>query len=185
MDLSGQLVEAPPTQSDQDRETDRDRETTAFGTPWGSYQFRRMPFGLCNVPATYFRLAQMLLQGMALPYLDDTCVHSRNLAEHFTTLQTVLEAFRKAGLKLQPKKCFLFKSKIEFLGHMVSKEGIVPVPQYTQVTRDWTMPETRGQVRTFLGKCGYYRRFVDHYSQHAKPLVDLIGGVKKGGPEVS
>jgi hypothetical protein len=47
------------------------------------------------------------------------------------------------------------------------------------------MPETRGQVRTFLGKCGYYRRFVEHYSQHAKPLVDLIGGVKKGDPEVS
>jgi hypothetical protein len=59
------------------------------------------------------------------------------------------------------------------------------VPQYTQVVRDWPMPETRGQVRTFLGKCRYYRRFVDHYSQHAKPLVDLIGGVKKGDPKVS
>jgi hypothetical protein len=68
---------------------------------------------------------------------------------------------------------------------MVSKEGIGLVPQYTQVIRDWPMPKTRGQVRTFLGKCGYYRRFVDHYSQHAKPLVDLIGGVKKGDPEVS
>jgi hypothetical protein len=145
----------------------QDREKTAFGTPWGSYQFRRLPFGLCNTPATYCRLVQMVLQGipysMALPYLDDTCVHSRNLAEHFTALQTVLEAFRKAGLKLQPKKCFLFKSKVEYLGHMVSKEGIGPVPQYTQVIRDWPMPETRGQVRTFLGKCGYYRRFVDHY----------------------
>jgi hypothetical protein len=118
-------------------------------------------------------------------YLDDTCVHSRNLAEHFTALQTVLEAFRKAGLKLQPKKCFHFKSKVEYLGHMVSKEGIGPVPQYTQVIRDWPMPETRGQVRTFIGKCGYYQRFVDHYSQHAKPLVDLIGGVKKWDPEVS
>jgi hypothetical protein len=80
----------------------QDREKTAFGTPWGSYQFKRMPFGLCNAPATYCRLVQMVLQGipysMALPYLDDTCVHSRNLAEHFTALQTVLEAFRKAGL---------------------------------------------------------------------------------------
>jgi hypothetical protein len=112
----------------------QDRDKTAFGTPWGSYQFRRMPFGLCNAPATYCRLVQMVLQGipysMALPYLDDTCVHSRNLAEHFTALQTVLEAFRKAGLKLQPKKCFLFKSKVEYLGHIVSKEGIGPVPQY-------------------------------------------------------
>jgi hypothetical protein len=122
---------------------------------------------------------------IALPYLDDTCVHSRTLAEHFTALQTVLQAFRKAGLKLQPKKCFLFKSKVEYLGHMVSKEGIGPVPKYTQVIRDWPVPETRGQVRTLLGKCGYYQRFVEHYSQLAKPLVDLIGGVKKGDPEVS
>jgi hypothetical protein len=74
---------------------------------------------------------------MALPYLDDTCVHSRTLAaEHFTALQTVLQAFRKAGLKLQPKKCFLSKSKVEYLGHMVSKEGIGPVPKYTQVIRN-------------------------------------------------
>jgi hypothetical protein len=122
---------------------------------------------------------------MALPYLDDTCVHSRTLAEHFTALQPVLQAFRKAGLQLQPKKCFLFKSKVEYLGHMVSKEWIGPVPKYTQVIRDWPMPETRGQFRTFLGKCGYYQRFVEHYSQHAKPLVDLIGGVKRGDPEVS
>jgi hypothetical protein len=112
-------------------------------------------------------------------------VFTVDLAEHFTALQTVLEAFRKAGLKLQPKKCFLFKSKVEYLGHMVSKEGIGPVPQYTQLIRDWPMPETRVQVRTFLGKCGYYWRFVDHYSQHANPLVDLIEGVKKGDPEVS
>jgi hypothetical protein len=94
----------------------QDRENTAFETPWGSYQFKCMPFGLCNAPATYCRLVHMVLQGipysMALPYLDDTCVHSRNLAEHFIALQTVLEAFRKAGLKLQPKKCFLFKSKV-------------------------------------------------------------------------
>jgi hypothetical protein len=66
----------------------------------------------------------LVLQGipysMALPNLDNTCVHSRTLAEHFTALQTVLQAFRKAGLKLQPKKCFLFKSKVEYLGHMVS-----------------------------------------------------------------
>jgi hypothetical protein len=117
-----------------------------------------MSFGLCNAPATYCRLVQMVLQGipysMALPYLDDTCVHSRNLAEHFTALQTVLEAFRKAGLKLQPKKCFLFKSKVEYLGHMVSKEGIGPVPQYTQVIRDWPMPETRGLLAACKTPCG-------------------------------
>jgi hypothetical protein len=162
----------------------QDREKTAFGTPWGSYQFRRMPFGLCNAPATYCRIVHMVLQGipysMALPYLDDTCVHSRNLAEHFTALQTVLEAFRKAALKLQLKKCFLFKSKVEYLGHMVSKEGIRTVPWYTQVIKDCPMPETREQVCTFLGKCGYYRRFVDHYSQHTKPSWTSLEKSKRG-----
>jgi hypothetical protein len=98
----------------------QDREKTAFGTLSGSYQFKRMPFGLCNAPATYCRLVQMVLQGipysMAFSYLDDTCVHSRNLAEHFIALQTVLEAFRKAGLKLQPKKCFPLQKQGRILG---------------------------------------------------------------------
>jgi hypothetical protein len=71
-------------------------------------------------------------------------------------LDRVLEAYEKAGLKLQPAKCQLFQREIEYLGHMVSAKGIAPVPGYVQVVKDWPMPTNRSEVRTFLGKTGYY-----------------------------
>jgi hypothetical protein len=97
---------------------------TAFATPWGLYQFKRMPFGLTNAPATYSRLMQIALAGvpttMALSYLDDTLVHSRDFPRHLAALRMVLEAHRRAGLKLQPEKCQLFKKRLEYLGHIVT-----------------------------------------------------------------
>jgi hypothetical protein len=140
------------------------RPKTAFATPWGTYHFKRMPFGLSNGPATYSRLMQLALQGIptsiALPYLDDTIIHTRNIDSHMAALSTVLKAHEDAGLKLQPSKCQLFRAQIEYLGHQVSKDGIAPVEDYVKIVREWPTPETRSQVRAFLGKVGYYRRFI-------------------------
>jgi len=164
-----------------------DREKTAFATPWGSYQFRRMPFGLCNGPSTYARLVQMVLEGIpytvALPYLDDTIIHSRNLDEHHRALTMVLEAHAKAGLRLQPSKCQLFRSEIEYLGHLVTADGLKPMEKYLKVVKDWPMPKTRSQVRVFLGKVGYYRRFIKDYAAIARPLTDLMMQNEKGDEE--
>jgi hypothetical protein len=155
------------------------RPKTAFNTPWGSYQFARMPFGLTNAPATYCRLVQMVLDGipheMALPYLDDTCVHSRDLLGHFKALRRVLQAHRQAGLKLQPSKCALFQKEIEYLGHVVTGEGIHPTQKYIKVVQDWPMPRTKSEARTFLGKVGYYRRFIQDYSAVAAPWTSVTG----------
>ena len=155
-----------------------DRVKTAFATPWGSYQFTHMPFGLCNAPSTYARLVQMVLAGipysMALPYLDDTIVHSRDLPSHFTALEKVLTANAQAGLKLSPAKCSFFKEQVEYLGHLVTAEGIQPLKAYTKVVREWPVPTTRTQVRAFLGKVGYYRRFIKDYSKIASPLTDML-----------
>jgi hypothetical protein len=107
---------------------------TAFATPWGLYQFKRMPFGLCNAPATYSRLMHIVLQHIpaeqALSYLDDTLVHSPDLQHHHKYLRNVLEAHRAAGLKLQPSKCHFFLKEVEYLGHMVSEKGN---PDYARV----------------------------------------------------
>jgi hypothetical protein len=89
-------------------------------------------------------------------------------------LNRVLEAYEKAGLKLQPAKCQLFQSEIEYLGHMVSAKGIAPVPGYVQVVKDWPMPTNRLEVRNFLGKTGYYRRFMENYAEIAGPLTDIL-----------
>ena len=154
-----------------------DREKTAFATPWGSYHFTHMPFGLCNAPSTYARLVQLVLAGIpyhvALPYLDDTIVHSRTLEQHFHDLDRVLTANGKAGLKLSPDKCLFFKDTVSYLGHIVSANGIRPMDEYIDVIRTWPVPNTRSKVRTFLGKVGYYRRFIKNYAAIAGPLTDL------------
>jgi hypothetical protein len=160
-----------------------DKVKTAFSTPWGTYHYNRMPFGLCNGPASYSRLVQIVLHGipgeMALPYLDDTIIHSTDAENHLSNLRKVLEAHRKAGLKLQPAKCQLFQSEVEYLGHVVGANGISPIPEYTKAVADWPLPTTRSEARTFLGKVGYYRRFIKDYSAIARPWTDVAGKAEK------
>ena len=156
---------------------------TAFATPWGSYQFKRMPFGLSNGPATYSRLMQLALHGIsatkALPYLDDTIIHSNGMKRHLKNLDLVLAAHARAGLKLQPSKCQLFQPQIEYLGHVISKEGRKPIEEYVKVVKEWPLPTNKTQVRGFLGKVGYYSSFIPDYAKKAKPWTDVLGGKKE------
>ena len=165
---------------------EKDREKTAFSTPWGLYQFKQMPFGLCNAPATYCRLVQKVLEGIplsvAIPYLDDTCVHSVDLEGHLRGLRQVLQAHADAGLTLQPAKCQLFRTEIEYLGHQISPQGIAVPPKYVQVVQDWPEPTSVKDVRVFIGKVSYYRRFIPGFSAIAAPLTDLIKQ-EKNAPE--
>ena len=166
---------------------DKDKPKTAFATPWGSYQFITMPFGLCGAPSTYARLVQLVINGnnipysVALPYLDDTVIHSKNFQEHLGALDQVLKAHHAAGLKLQPDKCQMFKDSIEYLGHIISERGIAPMDDYVKVVKDWPMPRTKNEARVFLGKTGYYRRFIKNYSALAAPLSDLTAKVEGRG----
>ncbi len=158
---------------------EQDKVKTAFSTPFGLYHFRRMPFGLTNGPASYSRLIQLALQDLptttAIPYLDDVIVHSAHLEGHVEDLRRTLEAHRQAGLKLQPDKCALFQTKVEYLGHVVSADGIQLVPDYVKLVQDWPVPTTRSEIRIFLGKVGYYRRFIQGYSGIAAPLHEQVG----------
>jgi len=151
---------------------------TAFATPWGLWQFKRMPFGLTNAPATYSRLMQLVLRDIpgneALSYLDDTLVHGATFRQHLTHFRHVLQAHREAGLRLQPSKCHLFRRQVEYLGHLVTGEGIKPVPTYLEIVQKWPVPQTVTEARAFLGKVGYYRRFIKGYGALAKPLTDAI-----------
>ena len=108
----------------------RDREKTAFTTPLGLYEFQRMPFGLCNAPATFQRLMQQCLSGhitdSLLVYLDDIIVYSPDFATHLRHLEEVFERLWKNGLKLRPDKCKLFHKQVKFLGHVVDKTGVSP-----------------------------------------------------------
>jgi len=156
-----------------------DRPKTAFHTPWGLWQFCQMPFGLTNSPATYSRLVQRVLEdvptSIALPYLDDTAVFSRSVSEHHDALRRVFDAFRKAGLMLQPEKCHVYRREVDYLGHTVSAEGIRPREAYLDAVKKWPLPKTIREWRTFLGKASYYRKFIPQFSRLAAPLYNLLG----------
>ena len=154
-----------------------DRAKTAFVTREGLFQFKVMPFGLCNAPATFERLMETVLAGLhwkiCLIYLDVIIVTGKTFEEMLQNLDSVFQKLSEAGLKLKPRKCHLFKQKVEFLGHIVSEKGVATDPKKTECIRSWPTPTCVKEVRSFLGLCSYYRRFIENFSQIAKPLHRL------------
>ena len=154
-----------------------DRHKTAFVTWRGLWEWRVMPFGLVNAPATFQRLMNIITSRlsplMCLVYLDDILVHSRTLDEHFDHLQAVFDVLRQAGLSLKASKCFWGMAEVQFLGHVVSKDGVRPDPEKVASIHQFDPSRGVSHVRTFLGMAGYYRRFIKDYSTIARPLHDL------------
>ena len=159
--------------------SETDREKTAFSAgPFGLFQFKRLPNGLCNAPSCYNRLIRLVLQGVgpeiALIFLDDVIVHSATFEEQLINLEIVLQAYQKAGLKLKPSKTHLFQEQVDYLGHRISQEGVGPIPDYVKIVQDWPEPSSLRDVRTFLGKVSYYRKFIRNYSAIASPLTAIL-----------
>ena len=148
---------------------------TAFTVdPLGFYKCERMPFGLTNTPATFQHLMENCLGKLHLSwciiYLDDIIVFSDSLREHLHRFRGVFAKLDKAGLKLKPNKCEFFKTRITYLGHIVSSDGIETDPKKVGAVKNWTIPKTVTDVRSFLGFTNYYRRFIRGYAKVAKPL---------------
>lgn len=164
---------------------EEDREKTAFCTRQGLHHFLRMPFGLCNAPGTFERLMETVLRGLqweqAVLYLDDIIVFSKNASQHLQRLENVLDRLKNAQLKLKVTKCQFFKKETEFLGHIVSADGVRTSSEKTEKVREMKVPTRLKDVRAFLGLTGYYRRFIKDYGQIAKPLHQLT---EKGQPFV-
>lgn len=177
----------------QVRVEEEDREKTAFTTPFGLFEWDRMPFGLCNAPATFQRLMQRCLGGQlmesTLVYLDDVIVYSPDFESHLQHLEKVFQAMEKYGLKLQPDKCHLLRREVKFLGHCVSSAGVAVDPEKVSAVREWKAPKTVRQVRSFLGFVGYYRRFIKDFSKIARPLNHLLAGTGRprgrGSPSIA
>ena len=157
------------------------KDKSAFTTHAGLFEFERMPFGLCNAPATFQRLMQAVLAGMewkfCFVYLDDILVCSRTLEEHLDHLQQVFNRLRKAGLTLKPKKCSFLQDQVIYLGHVISSKGIAPDPAKTQKVKDFPVPTDITKLKQFLGLASYYRRFIPGFAKLAHPLHSLT---KKG-----
>ena len=147
---------------------------TAFITPFGKYQFLRMPFGLCNAPSIFQRVIECVLRGcytFSSPYIDDIVVFSQSGEEHLHHLKEVLLALRKNGLTVKLGKCAFGKQKLEYLGHLIGGgEMAVPGHRATAMA-DFILPKTKRQLRAFLGAASYYRKFVSHFADHSSLLT--------------
>ena len=160
-----------------------DRAKTSFTTLFGLYEFTRMPFGLCNAPATFQRLMQVIFRKQMyqtmLCYLDDILIFSKTIEEHIQRLDEVFEILETNGLKLKRKKCCFLKESVIYLGHMIDKEGVSPDPNKIEVIQKWDIPRNIKELRAFIGFTGYYRKYVEKYAKIARPLHDLIINTNK------
>ena len=155
-----------------------DRHKTAFCTPDGGlYECLKMPFGLTNAPPTFQRNMNDIfkedLYKHVLIFLDDVLTFSKTPEEHLEHLEKVFIVLRKAGLRLKPKKCNLFRTEVHYLGHVINKEGIQPDPKKLAAVREWEPPTDVTGVRSFVAFCNYYRKFVQNFAEVARPLYLL------------
>ena len=162
-------------QLEMDPET---KHKAAFITQKGVYEWKRLGMGLRNSCASFQMVMSQVLRGLhwknMLVYVDDICVFSKNFDEHLIHLQQLFERLRSAGLTLKPTKCKFAAKQVKFLGHMISKEGIQVDPDKTKVIDTLPTPKTVKEVRSFLGMCNYYRRFIKSYSSITAPLTNLL-----------
>ncbi|GFY13558.1 retrovirus-related Pol polyprotein from transposon 17.6 [Trichonephila clavipes] len=160
-----------------------DREKTAFTSGQGLWQFKVMPFGLCNAPATFERLMETVLKGLTfeacLIYLDDVIIGGRTFEEHLQNIRKVLSKLSDANLKLNPSKCKFFQKEVNYLGHIISAEGVRTDPEKVSAVKNWKRPENLRELRSFLGLCTYYRKFVKGFSSIARPLHKLTESKQK------
>lgn len=174
LDLATGYYQVPMAESDVQK--------TAFLTPNGLFEFKRMPMGVCNGPACFQRLMSLVLQGLVgdqcMVYLDDIICFSKDFDDHISSLRSIFTRLADAGLTLKATKCVFFRKEVSFLGHIVSKQGVATDTKKVDSIKNCPAPASKTELRAFLGLSGYYRRFIRGYSEVAAPLYKLSGKEK-------
>ncbi|GJZ26593.1 putative reverse transcriptase domain-containing protein [Tanacetum coccineum] len=159
------------------RVRDEDIPKTAFRTRYGHYEFQVMPFGLTNAPVVFMdlmnRVCRPYLDKFVIMFIDDILIYSKTNEEHDAHLRLILELLKKEELYVKFSKCDFWLSKVQFLGHMIDREGIYVDPAKIESIKDWESPKTPIEIRQFLGLAGYYRRSIEGFSKIAKPMTKL------------
>jgi hypothetical protein len=156
----------------------QDQDKTTFTSPWGTFSYRVLPFGLCNAPTTFQRavigiFSDMINDSMEI-LMDDFTPYGVSFEKALKNLEKVLKRCIQSHLSLSTKKCHMMMSEGVVFGHFISSQGIQVDPSKIQVIKDLPIPKTQIDVRIFLGHAGYYRRFINFFSKIASPLFVLL-----------
>jgi hypothetical protein len=161
---------------------EKDIHKTSFVTPDRQYEFLKMPFGMVNAGATLVRAMREVLKDMECvhSYIDDIIVHTKTWEQHIQVLSELFLRLTKSGFTIRPTKCKLGEIEVEFIGHKLSYGKATPIENNIEKIRQAKRPETKTQVKSFLGLTGFYREYMPSYSTIAAPLTDLT---RKGQPQ--
>ena len=149
---------------------------TAITTPFGLFEFIRMPFGLRNAAQTFQRFIDQVLHGLEFVYvyIDDVLIASADPTQHKPHLQQVFACFEEHGIIINPVNCLLGVTELEFLGHRIDKDGIYPLPGKVQAIRDFPVPTSQRKLHEFLGLVNFYHRFIPRCAHILQPLNALL-----------
>lgn len=151
---------------------------SGFTTKWGTYTWQAMPFGLCSAPQTFQRAVTNILtpyiDDFVYVFIDDIIIFSKSLEDHKVHLEKVFQACRAANLRLKKSKCVFARTEVEYLGHVISAEGLLPNQRNTEKILKMPEPKSSKDVKVWLGTTGYYRRHIKGYAQVARPLTKLL-----------
>lgn len=170
LDLRSAFLQLPLSRESSDM--------TTFVCHRGSFRFLRCPFGLSNVPLAFSRLMDMVFEGIKNRfvhyYLDDIIISSETYEEHISHIKEVFERLRHSQLTLQPSKASFFQHQVVFLSHKIDRFGLSTDASNIDKVKQFPPPNRVRDIRSFLGLCNYYRRFILNYAKIAKPLQDLV-----------
>ena len=155
---------------------------TAVITPFGLFEFVRMPFGLRNAAQTFQRFMDQVLRGLtyAYNYIDDLLIASKDPEEHKNHLRMVFERLQDHGILINPSKCELGVPQLQFLGHQIDSQGICPLPDKVQAVKEFPQPTTTHKLWEFLGLVNFYHCFLSNAVHILQPLHKFLGATKRG-----
>lgn len=158
-----------------------DSHKTAITTPFGMFEFVRMPFGLRNAAQTFQRFLDQIFRDLdfVYVYIDDILIASASEDQHLQHVDAVLGRLSQHGIVINPKKCVFGASEVKFLGIKISHKGLEPLPEKVEVIRDFPQPETIKNLQAFLGMINYFRRWIPDAAGTQQPLTDLLKGTSK------
>jgi hypothetical protein len=154
-----------------------DEDKTGLITPFGSFRYESLAYGLAGAPSTFQKIMDATLMGLkdiyALVYLDDILIFSDSIQEHARRIKMVLDRIREAKFKLNLEKCTFSLREVAYLGHLVSANGVSPDASKVKAIKSFPLSWNIRDVRAFLGLAGYYRSFIPNFAALSKPLTQL------------